>query len=198
MLLQARSRLREIHASLLQQQLAREMADVDVEAEMGWKQEDRNGKGEVGLQLHVSSALPFPAEEQASGFLLECIVLLQAPLLTFTRSAAVAAGPALSWLLSEWRLWAMKRVMPRQGLEADEPAAAEPDGAASPAAAAAEAVVEAVEEGLAEDLERADPDAEPETAAEAQLAAVAAIDSESDSEVRLDSRPCSEQTRPQT
>jgi len=66
----------------------------------------------------------------------------------------------------------------------DEPAAAEPDGTASPAAAAAEAVVEAVEEGLAEDLQRADPDAEPETAAEAQLAAVAAIDSESDSEVR--------------
>ena len=65
----------------------------------------------------------------------------------------------------------------------DEPAAAKPDGAASPAAAAAEAVVEAVEEGLAEDLERADPIAEPETAAEAQLAAVAAIDSESDSEV---------------
>ena len=46
--MQARSRLREIHAGLLQQQLAREMADVDVEAEMGWKRDgDRNGKAEV-------------------------------------------------------------------------------------------------------------------------------------------------------
>jgi hypothetical protein len=40
-MLQARSRLREIHAGLLQQQLAKEMADVDVAKQMGW---DRDGQ----------------------------------------------------------------------------------------------------------------------------------------------------------
>ena len=40
-MLQARSRLREIHAGLLQQQLAREMADVDVAKQLGW---DRDGQ----------------------------------------------------------------------------------------------------------------------------------------------------------
>ena len=50
--LQARSRLREIHAGLLQQQLAREIADADVEAEMGWDTDNRTENGKVGRWQH--------------------------------------------------------------------------------------------------------------------------------------------------